>query len=683
MTCLLGDRTCMESLRKDITDLQGTLIDVFSRVGAVRFPSWKFPDKTSCDLDLVQLLDRYDYVEDDTDYTQLSHMVLLELVIDRLLLLLQSFEVYTELVRSDGSFTPTQDPGPSMSIGLTVRKYWNNMLKLGTLYQKASPRTPKERFSSQKAQSALTHAEISHPPFTPQESDVSVAKDTCTIGSQTLESALVPCDACAIVQSSLKEVSDAIVGVCTSQNLPSSLIKIQEVLPPEGILSPSEMRYWASEESKDLVRIGKHLSELTQLIQPLRNQCEAAKVENQRLQQNVEEYKNQLKLQNEELQRQASVHEKKLQEKGQQNQDVVDRLERDKDELRKGSAVLEERVSILKDELIFQHSTIRDLELARQKLLGEMQNMVRKEEVSVLEKKIGDLRVHLENTLTRLQAFETAVSKEKAYGESLQNHKESLQAKQKSLSRQLDRLSQECEGLRGNLVEADEDRATLEKQIQQIMGEEERLRHQMKEQQDTIKTLEQEKATLETSVADVTRRLAELQGCLQEQKEREKLLVCYPDLHPLPEFQSSGDITEDMEKQLQANSIRISILEEENSKLRVSLHRLGERGRQGALKVIPQTQLWTLPTTVEPLSPEPQLQSCERSSTKKPPSPKLNAMTLPKDTMKSPNIDQPERKGSQHSLNLVTFPPKNSPIAAYARIRQVKGRNRTPSSDRK
>ncbi|XP_073410922.1 coiled-coil domain-containing protein 157 isoform X4 [Dendrobates tinctorius] len=137
MTCLLGDRTCMESLRKDITDLQGTLIDVFSRVGAVRFPSWKFPDKTSCDLDLVQLLDRYDYVEDDTDYTQLSHMVLLELVIDRLLLLLQSFEVYTELVRSDGSFTPTQDPGPSMSIGLTVRKYWNNMLKLGTLYQKA------------------------------------------------------------------------------------------------------------------------------------------------------------------------------------------------------------------------------------------------------------------------------------------------------------------------------------------------------------------------------------------------------------------------------------------------------------------------------------------------------------------------------------------------------------------
>ncbi|XP_069820233.1 coiled-coil domain-containing protein 157 isoform X2 [Dendropsophus ebraccatus] len=600
MTCLLGDRTCMESLRKDITDLQGILIDVFSRVGAVRFPSWKFPDKISCDLDLVQLLDRYDYVEDDSDYTQLSHMVLLELVIDRLLLLLQSFELYTESISSDGSFIPPRDPGPSMSIGLTVRKYWSNLLKLGTLYRKGKssspenvikimePKTPKERScpSSRRAQSVLSCTESRHLTFAPQESNLYIAKDTCTVGSQTLESALVPCDACAIAQSSLKEVSDTIVSVCKSQNLPSSLIKIQEVLPPEGIMSPSEMRYLASEESKDLVRISKHLTELTQLIQPLRNQCEAAKVENQRLQQNIEDYKNQLKLQRDELQRQVIEHENKLQEKGQQNQSVVDRLERDKDELRKGSAVLEERVSILKEELKLQHCTIRDLELSRQKLLGEMQSLVHKEEVHVLEKKVSDLTVHLDKTLQRLQESEEAVSKEKARGESLQNHKESLQAKQKLLLQQLDRLSQECEKLRGMMGDADEEKAKLEEQMEQMQREEEGIRRQIKEQQYMIKTLQEEKVTLEKSVVEVTNQLTELQGCLQEQKEREKLLVCYPDLHPLPEFESSGDITEDMEKQLQANGIRISILEEENAKLRVSLHKLGEKSKRGALKML-------------------------------------------------------------------------------------------------
>ncbi|XP_024053643.1 coiled-coil domain-containing protein 157-like [Terrapene carolina triunguis] len=83
MAYLLGNPNCMESLRKDITDLQGAIIDVFSRAGAVRYPSWKFPNKVSCDLDLVALLEHYDYVENDPECTQHSHVMLLELVIDR------------------------------------------------------------------------------------------------------------------------------------------------------------------------------------------------------------------------------------------------------------------------------------------------------------------------------------------------------------------------------------------------------------------------------------------------------------------------------------------------------------------------------------------------------------------------------------------------------------------------
>lgn len=50
--------------------------------------------------------------------------------------------------------------------------------------------------------------------------------------------------------------------------------------------------------------------------------------------------------------------------------------------------------------------------------------MVHREEVSILEKKVSDLAVHLENTLQRLQESKEAISKEKALRESLQNHKE-------------------------------------------------------------------------------------------------------------------------------------------------------------------------------------------------------------------------------------------------------------------
>ncbi|XP_028565358.1 coiled-coil domain-containing protein 157 isoform X3 [Podarcis muralis] len=83
MVTLLVNQNYMESLRKDITDLQGTVLSVFTRAGAVRYPSWKFPDKLSCDLDLVALLEHYDFAQNDPEFTHHSHVVLLELVIDR------------------------------------------------------------------------------------------------------------------------------------------------------------------------------------------------------------------------------------------------------------------------------------------------------------------------------------------------------------------------------------------------------------------------------------------------------------------------------------------------------------------------------------------------------------------------------------------------------------------------
>ncbi|XP_034646816.1 coiled-coil domain-containing protein 157 isoform X10 [Trachemys scripta elegans] len=47
-----------------------------------------------------------------------------------------------------------------------------------------------------------------------------------------------------------------------------------------------------------------------------------------------------------------------------------------------------------------------------------------------------------------------------------------------------------------------------------------------------------------------------------------------------------------MEKQLQANNIRISVLEEENSRLRTALAKMKETAQEGVLRLIPQTQLW-------------------------------------------------------------------------------------------
>lgn len=83
MSQFLGRQDCIESLRRDLVDLQGATLDVFSRTGPVRFTSWKFPDKLSCNLDMVALLEEYDFVDGEDAFNQHSHIVLLELVIDR------------------------------------------------------------------------------------------------------------------------------------------------------------------------------------------------------------------------------------------------------------------------------------------------------------------------------------------------------------------------------------------------------------------------------------------------------------------------------------------------------------------------------------------------------------------------------------------------------------------------
>lgn len=50
-------------------------------------------------------------------------------------------------------------------------------------------------------------------------------------------------------------------------------------------------------------------------------------------------------------------------------------------------------------------------------------------------------------------------------------------------------------------------------------------------------------------------------------------------------FAGTGSLTQDMEKQLQANSIRIGVLEQENARLRSALAKVKAAAEQGVLKV--------------------------------------------------------------------------------------------------
>ncbi|KAM5200325.1 coiled-coil domain-containing protein 157 isoform 2-T4 [Hipposideros larvatus] len=709
MAHLLGSQACMDSLRKDLTDLQGTIVDVFSRAGPMRFLSWKFPDRVACDLDMVALLEHYDHVPGDPEFTQLSHAVLLELVIDRLLLLLQSCGSYLENFGSEQTVPPARAAGICMSVGLTVRRFWNSLLKLSMLYQQASCQkrasqgktpTSKPTAKGEPARSPefLTAKFIkprspmpglsqpcqeldSLPIIVSLQSPARTTEDTRSIHSQTVETALVPCDACTSVQGSLREVGQVVISLCQSQNLPSSLDQFQQLVQDSMGLRPlpaAAVGHWAAEQSKDLTRLSKHVGALNQLVGPLRAQLEEAEGQKDSLRKQVSELEQTLQQEQGERQRQAD-----------ETQQLLATWEHDKQQLLAETSDLKMKVATLERELKQQQETTKAVETKAQQLQEEAERRAAAErQVQQLEEQVQLLAGRLDGASQQIRWANTELDKEKARIDSMVRHQESLQAKQRALLQQLDSLDQEREELRGSLDEAEAQRAHVEEQLQSVQSEREQGQCQLRAQQELLQSLQGEKQGLEQAMTDLQLTISELELELVELKEQERLLVTFPDLHRPVEaqVQTSGNVTDDMERQVQANNIRIRVLQEENGRLQSMLSKIREAAQQGGLKLIPQDQLWAPPSQgIQGAVPPAQAQRASPGPLGRqhlPGSRMASAgRTLPGQPRASPP-QQPCGRISKSSLEDVTHATAcaQNPIRALARLRRRLSPSQGPAS---
>ncbi|GAB1295746.1 Coiled-coil domain-containing protein 157 [Apodemus speciosus] len=721
MAHLLGSQACMDSLRKDLTDLQGTIVDVFSRAGPVRFPSWKFPDRVACDLDMVALLEHYDHVPGDPEFTQLSHAVLLELVIDRLLLLLQSCASYVEHLSLEQMLPPARAAGPCMSVGLTVRRFWSSLLRLGLLYQQAGPQKratqgeisiskPTAKGEPARSPECMTAKFIKPPSPVPglpvicqglQSIPVRVSlrspggtsEKTKSVHSQTVETALVPCDACTSVQGSLWEVGKVVISLCQSQNLPSSLGQFQKLVQDSLGLKPlpaATVGHWAAEQSKDLTRLNKHVGALTQLVGPLRAQLEEAEGQKDGLRKQVSKLEQSLRQEQGERQRQTEEAERTLA-----------KCEHDRQQLLTGSlsAVskalgqkeemcdLKTKVAILEGDLKQKQKSMQAVEAKAQQLEEEGERRAAAErQVQQLEEQVQLLAGRLDGASQQIRWASTELDKEKARVDSMVCHQESLQAKQRTLLQQLDCLDQEREELRGSLDEAEAQRSELEEQLQSLQSDREQGQCQLQAQQELLQSLQQEKQDLEQVTTDLQLTISELQRQLEELKERERLLVAFPDLHQPEEaqVQSSSDVTHDMERQVQANDLRIQVLQEENKRLQSMLTKIREVAQQGGLKMVPQGQLWSPPYKgIQGATPPAQAQGAFSGPTGKRQSPGSRTSSTGRTHPGGPRTSPSRPPGSlpsKFSLGDGTHSATQNPIRALARLRRKLSPNRQAGS---
>uniref|UniRef100_A0A8C4X0K0 Uncharacterized protein n=1 Tax=Eptatretus burgeri TaxID=7764 RepID=A0A8C4X0K0_EPTBU len=117
-----------------------------------------------------------------------------------------------------------------------------------------------------------------------------------------------------------------------------------------------------------------------------------------------------------------------------------------------------------------------------------------------------------------------------------------------------------------------------------------------RQNQERLQAAEQERHILEDAAAETEKAHQELQAALAESWEQQHLLVAFPELHRPSgsQAESTGDVVLDMERQLQANGLRMRWMQAECQQLQQSLCVLRQHQQDGTLKVDLATQhaLW-------------------------------------------------------------------------------------------
>ena len=145
MAFLLGNESCIDSLRSDLQDIQNVIQEVTDKLintntipgssgsYTIRCYSWKSPDKLASDLKIGELLERFKFGKDEAD-NQFSHYSLLELIIDRLLLLIYLSTIVIETTTLPDANTPKGSaqtmPVVRLNAGLTIKKFWNKFIQI-------------------------------------------------------------------------------------------------------------------------------------------------------------------------------------------------------------------------------------------------------------------------------------------------------------------------------------------------------------------------------------------------------------------------------------------------------------------------------------------------------------------------------------------------------------------------
>ncbi|RUS89766.1 hypothetical protein EGW08_002469 [Elysia chlorotica] len=683
MAYLLGSKACIDSLLNDVQDIHWTVRDIICRIGPLNVRSWKFPDQSACDVDIDDLLDLYscDDDNDDEEEKQVAHIALYELVIDRLLLLVQATAKFADTHLGSGKFSNCGEADTKKvagSVGLVVKQFWTQISALQTLYQQLQSENNSKESKVQALTKELNTSTIDGgtelpssgpakttnysplpktpgtmgiiPPnqadmvflglTSPSAKDFSISQDTNNKSSQTYETCLIPCESCEFVQRKMREAGDIVIKVCADQGLPCSLKKFKSEVSHVETLMFGDVCRWMAEQNKDIARIGKQSDLLQASVDPLKKEVKACGRKVKEAEDNAKLYESKMK---EEKETQAVLRkqiEGKMREQEDQHKQMMDEETRQKTNLDREKQKLEQEMKAVKEELKKQEENLKALELEYKVLEKELEEKCQAaNQADSLEKELTVLQTSLKDVKEELDNATKALAREKGKGRSATKHNEII-----------------------------------------------------------IQNLESEKKSLADSIKQSQAMIRELEVKLEESKERERMIVEYPDLNgPVnPDLSGTGDILQDMQNQVKANSVRVRLLEEQNSGLNHSILKLTNLQFTAGHSIDPKPlpvqpiPLWEQNDTVfngssnasnNCFSHYNQEKDRNRDDNQRPPTTRQNAWTFEYQN----NNSKPESQQGRHILpdpaqEFLVHPPTRDPAQEFLVHPPTSGRRQTPMS---
>ncbi|ESO02701.1 hypothetical protein HELRODRAFT_161995 [Helobdella robusta] len=432
MALLLGSRNCIDSLTYDIQDVQTIISEIVSKIGTLNYTSWKFPDKLACSVNIEELVKHYSFSKNQED-NQTSHIMLFELLIDRLFLVLCTFLDSIQKHLKKSSTTTPNSANNIKSIGLVVKKCWNGLTKLFLLAQDHSAKNTSNDIR-----------QIFPNPFN------NVQKETTNQASQTTETTFaIACSSCKVFQLALSSLSSLIKETNNNVNRTNAI---------------DTHSIWISEKDIDS-SIEKHrdiLKNIQQSFQNLMNDKQkltnAAKLHENNLQ-NKENLINKLKKQldingetfNEKIKSLESDKKKLETEKSDQMlakekelKGLLDRWKREIEELKKELTLKESFIHKLGSEVNGLQKELKENEARKMKLSEEFQTNLKK------------LNEHLAAATADLKKADEEIAKERLKHQLFNDGLSNLQQKYDKLIQRLDEFNTKNEDLVVRLKRSEE-----------------------------------------------------------------------------------------------------------------------------------------------------------------------------------------------------------------------------------